>query len=54
MDLILVNTVQPKPTIIAQISGRMPYIGIGDVVIASVYSEKSRLKKLMLIMNKSQ
>ena len=28
--------------------------GISDVVTASVYSEKTRLKKLMLIMNKSQ
>ena len=29
-------------------------IGISDVVTASVYSEKTRMKKLMLIMNKSQ
>ena len=51
------NTVQLKPTIKAQISGRMAYIGISDVVTASVYSEKTRLKKLMMIimiMNKSQ
>ena len=42
-----------SPTIKAQISGRMATI-ISDVVTASVYSEKTRLKKLMLIMNKSQ
>ena len=48
------HTVQLKPTIKVQISGRMASIGISDVVTASVYSEKTRLKKLMLIMNKSQ
>ena len=54
-DLILVPTVQLKPMIQAQISGRMASIGISDVVTASVYSEKTRLKKLMMIiMNKSQ
>ena len=47
-----------------QISGRMASIGISDVVTTSVYSEKTRLKKLMMmkliiiisisIMNKSQ
>ena len=45
-----------------QISGRMASIGISDVVTASVYSEKTRMKKLMMmkmiiiisIMNKSQ
>ena len=44
-----------------QISGRLACIGISDVVTASVYSEKTRLKKLMniiiivsSIMNKSQ
>ena len=49
-DLIFVHTVQLKPTIKVQISG-MASIGISDVVTASVYSEKTRLKKLMLIMN---
>ena len=57
-DLILVHTVQLKPMIKAQISGRMVSSGISDVVIASVHSEKTRLKKLMvkmiIIMNKSQ
>ena len=48
------HTVQLKPTIKVQISGRMASIGISDVVTASVYSEKTRLKKLMFIMNKSQ
>ena len=47
-----------------QISGRMTSIGISDVVTTSVYSEKTRMKKLMMmmkmiiiiisIMNKSQ
>ena len=47
-----------------QISGKMASIGISDVVTASVYSEKTRMKKLMIkmiiiiiiiiIMNKSQ
>ena len=42
--LILVHTVQLKPMLKAQLSGRMASIGIGDVVTASVYSEKTRLK----------
>ena len=60
----IVHAVQLKPTIKVQISGRMSSIGISDVVTASVYSEKTRLKKLMMmmkmiiiitsIMNKSQ
>ena len=53
---ILVHTVQLKPMIKAQINGRMACIGISDVVTASVSLEKTRLKKLMMIviMNKSQ
>ena len=51
-DLMLVHTLQLKPMIKAQISGRMVSSGISDVVTASVYSEKTRLKKLMIIMNK--
>ena len=38
-------------------SGRMVSSGISDVAFASVYSEKTRLNKLMMIviiMNKSQ
>ena len=55
-DLILVHTIQLKPMIKAQISGRMVSSGIR---FTSVYSEKTRLKKLMIIiiiiiMNKSQ
>ena len=59
-DFILVHTVQLKPIIKAQISEKMVSSGISDVAIASVYSEKTRLKKLMMIMiiiiitNKSQ
>ena len=49
-DLILVHTVQLKPMIKAQILGRMVTIGISDVAFASVYSEKTRLKKLMKIL----
>ena len=48
-DVILVHTVQLKPMIKAQISGRMISSGISDVAIASVYSEKTRLKKLIMI-----
>ena len=55
-DLILVHTVQLKPVINAQISGRMVSSGISDVAFASVYAKKTRLKKLIIIivMNKSQ
>ena len=47
-DVILVHTVQLKPIIKAQISGRMVSSGISDVATASVHSEKTRLKKLMM------
>ena len=57
-DLILVHTVQLKPKINAQISGRMVFSGVSDVAFASVYLEKTHLKKLMIIiiisMKKSQ
>ena len=63
-DLILVHAVQLKSTIKLQMPGRMASIGISDDVTASVYSEKTRMKKLMMkmiiiiiiiiIMNKSQ
>ena len=46
-DLILVNTVQLKPMIKAHFSGKLVSSGISDVVIASLYSEKTSLKKLM-------
>ena len=48
-DLILVHTVQLKPMIKAQLSGRMVSSGINDVAFASEYSEKTRLKKLMMM-----
>ena len=49
-DLILVHTVQLKPMINAQISGRMIYNGITDVTGTSVHLDKTRLKKLMMMM----
>ena len=59
-DLILVHTVQLKPIIKAQISGRMVSSGISDVASTSVHFEKNCLKKCMMIiiiimlMNESQ
>ena len=49
-DLILVHAVKLKPAITVQLSGRMSSSGISDVVTASVYSEKTRMKKLMMKM----
>ena len=49
-DLILVHTVQLKPMIKAQSSGRMLSIGTSDVAISSVHLETTHLKKLMMIM----
>ena len=49
-DLILVHTVQLKSMIKTHFSGRMVSSGIGDVAFASVYSEKTRLKNLMMKM----
>ena len=54
-DIVLVHTTQP--VIKAQISGRMVPSGISVVTFASVDSEKTRLKKLLImiiIMKKSQ
>ena len=48
-DVVLVHTVQLKPMIKVQISGRMISSGISDVTINSVYSEKTRLKKLIML-----
>ena len=48
-DIVSVHTVQLKPMIKAQISGRMKSSGISDVAIALVYSEKTHLKKLITI-----
>ena len=48
-------SVKPKPMIKAQISGKLVTSGISDVAIASIHSEKTRLKKLIIIiMNLSQ
>ena len=56
--LTLVHTEKLKPMIKGPISGRMLSSGISHVVFASVYSEKTRLKKcwimIIIIMNKSQ
>ena len=48
-DLILVHTDQLKLMIKAHFSGRMISSGINDVVFSSLHSEKSRLKKLIMI-----
>ena len=48
-DLILVHTIQLKPFVKAQISGRMVSSGMSDVAFVSVHSEKTRLKKLMMM-----
>ena len=47
-DLILVHMVQLKPMLKAHSSGRMVCSGISDVAIASVHTEKTLLKKLMI------
>ena len=46
---ILVHTVELKPKIKGQISGRMVYNGIIHVAFASVYSEKTRMKKCWIM-----
>ena len=48
-DLNLVHSVQLKPMIKAHFSGRMVSSGISDVVITSVHSEKTNIKKLIMI-----
>ena len=58
-DLILVHIVQLKPMIKAHSSERLISSGIRGVVIASVHSEKTRLKKfimmtMMIMINKLQ
>ena len=59
--LTLVHIEKLKPMIKGTISGRMLSSGISHVAFASVYSEKTRLKKcpimiiiIIIIMNKSQ
>ena len=46
----LVHAVKLKSIIKAQISGKWVTSGISDVAIASVHSEKTRLKKLIMIL----
>ena len=48
-DLSLVHPVQLKLRIKAKISGRLISSDISDVAIASVHSEKTHLKKLIMI-----
>ena len=45
----LVHTVKIKPIIKAQISGKLITSSISDEAIASVYFEKTRLKKMIMI-----
>ena len=47
--LILVHTVKLKPITKAQIPGKLVTSGISDVVTASVHSEKTSLKKMIMI-----
>ena len=49
MDLILIHTVQLIPMIKTHFSGRMVSSGISNVAFASVHSEKTHLKKLIMI-----
>ena len=48
-DISLVHTVQLKPMIKAQSSGRMVSSGISNVEFASVHSEKTSVKKLLIM-----
>ena len=52
------HTVNLKPIIKEQISGKLVTSGISDVVIVSVHSEKTRMKKMIMTiiisMNKLQ
>ena len=41
-----------KPINIAQISGKLVTSGVSDVAIATLYSEKTRMKKMITIINK--
>ena len=48
-DLILVHSVELKPMIKSHFSVRMLSSSISDAAFASVYFEKTRLKKLMIM-----
>ena len=41
-----------KPINKAQISGKLVTSGVSDVAIATVHSEKTRMKKMITIINK--
>ena len=47
--LILVHTEKLKPIIKEQISGKLVTCGISDVAITLVHSEKTSLKKFIII-----
>ena len=49
MVLILVHTVKLKPIIKPQISGKLVTSGINDLATASVHTNKTHLKKLIMI-----
>ena len=49
-DHITPCSLQLKPMIKEHFPGRMVSSGISDIAFASVYSEKTRLKKLMMMM----
>ena len=49
----LVHTVKLKPIIKAQISGKLVTSGISDVAIASLHSEKTCMKKMIMITRRS-
>ena len=48
-DLILVHTVQLKPILKTQISGKLVSTGISDVAFISVSSEKTHMKKCWIM-----
>ena len=57
-NFILVHTVKLMPIIKVQISGKLVTNGLSDATIATVHSEKTRIKKMIMIiiisMNKLQ
>ena len=50
----LVHTVKLKPIIKAHIPGKLVTSGISDVATASVHSEKTRSKKLIMIIGRAK
>ena len=45
----VVHTEKLKPMIKGPISGKLVFSGISHIAFASVYSEKTRMKKLMIM-----